>query len=77
MFQNDNALPHVARICTQFLDAEIVPVLPWPAYSPDMSLIEHIWDALDRRVRLRVPVPDNIKQTLQYQLYAKEMCRTA
>uniref|UniRef100_A0AAZ3NWE4 Tc1-like transposase DDE domain-containing protein n=1 Tax=Oncorhynchus tshawytscha TaxID=74940 RepID=A0AAZ3NWE4_ONCTS len=35
MFQN-NALLHVARICIRFLEAENVPVLPWPAYSPDV-----------------------------------------
>ena len=51
MFQHDNAGPHVTRICTQFLEAENVTVLPRPAYSPDMSPIEHVWDALDRRVR--------------------------
>uniref|UniRef100_A0A8K9UWR5 Ceramide transfer protein n=1 Tax=Oncorhynchus mykiss TaxID=8022 RepID=A0A8K9UWR5_ONCMY len=31
----------VARICTQFLDAENAPV---PGYSPDMSPKEHVWD---------------------------------
>uniref|UniRef100_A0AAZ3Q7R2 Tc1-like transposase DDE domain-containing protein n=1 Tax=Oncorhynchus tshawytscha TaxID=74940 RepID=A0AAZ3Q7R2_ONCTS len=46
IFQHDNSWPHVARICTQFLEAENVPVPPWPAYSPDMSPIEHVWDAL-------------------------------
>ncbi len=50
MLQHDNARPHVARICTQFLKAEIIPVLAWPAYSPDMSPIEHDWDALDGRI---------------------------
>jgi len=25
--------------------AENIPVLPWPTYSPDMSPIEHVWDA--------------------------------
>ncbi|KAL0181968.1 hypothetical protein M9458_021343 [Cirrhinus mrigala] len=50
MLQHDNARPHVARICTQFLEAENIPVLAWPAYSPDMSPIE------------RVPVPANIQQ---------------
>ena len=42
MFQHDNARPHVPQICTQFLEAENVPVLPWPAYSPDMSPIEDV-----------------------------------
>ncbi len=62
MLQHDNARPHVARICPQFLEAENIPVLAWPAYSPDMSPIEHVWDALDRRIRQRVPVPANIQQ---------------
>jgi hypothetical protein len=46
MFQHYNIQSHVTRICTQFLEAENVPVLPWPAYSPNMSPIEPIWDAL-------------------------------
>lgn len=78
-----------ARIYTQFLEAENIPVLAWPAYSPDMSPIEHVWDALDQRIRQHVPVPVNIQQirTAQEhstghnhqpdQLYAKEMCCTA
>ena len=45
LFQHDNAWPHTPKICTQFLEAENVPVLKWPAYSPDMSPIEHVWDA--------------------------------
>ncbi len=62
MLQNDNARPRVVNICTQFLEAENIPVLAWPAYSPDMSPIEHVWDALDWRIRQRVPVPANIQQ---------------
>ncbi len=42
--------------------AENIPVLAWPAYSPDMSPIEHVWDALDRRIRQCAPVPANIQQ---------------
>ncbi|KAL0160078.1 hypothetical protein M9458_043803, partial [Cirrhinus mrigala] len=62
MLQHDNARPHVARICTQLMEAENIPVLAWPAYSPDMSPIEHVWDALDQHIRQRVPVPANIQQ---------------
>ncbi len=57
-----SARPHVARIYKQFLEAENTPVLAWPAYSPDMSPIKHVWDALDRRIRQHVPVPANIQQ---------------
>ena len=62
LFQHDNAQTHVARPCTPFLEAETVPVLPWPAYSPDMTPIEHVWDALDQRVQQHVPVLANIQQ---------------
>ena len=48
-----NARPRVARICRQFLNRNNVNVLPWPAVSPDMNLIEYIWDYLGRKVRAR------------------------
>ena len=48
-----NTRPHVARICRQFLNRNNVNVLPWPAVSPDMNPIEHIWDYLGRKVRAR------------------------
>ena len=53
ILMNDNARPHVARICRQFLNRNYVNVLPWPAVSPDMNPIEHIWDYLGRMVRAR------------------------
>ncbi len=43
MLQHDNARPHVARICTQFLEAENIPVLAWPAYSPIDKIIKCIF----------------------------------
>ena len=49
----DNARPHVASICRQFLNRNNVNVLPWPAVSPDMNPIEHIWDYLGRKIRSR------------------------
>ena len=50
---HDNARPHVAKICRQFLNRNNVNVLPWPVVSPDMNPIEHIWDYLGRKVRAR------------------------
>ncbi len=62
VLQHDNARPHVAKICRSDSWKLKVPVLVWPAYSPDMSPIEHVWDALHQRIRQRVPVPANIQQ---------------
>ena len=53
ILMHDNARPHVARICRQFLNRNNVNVLSWPALSPDMNPIEHIWDYLGRMVRAR------------------------
>ena len=50
ILMHGNARPHVARICRQFLSRNNVNVLPWPAVSPDMNPIEHIWDFLGRKV---------------------------
>jgi hypothetical protein len=38
-----------------------VSVLPWPAKSPDLYPIEHVWDLLDRRVRARAIPPRNVR----------------
>ena len=43
IFQQDNARPHVARIVQVFFQRRWVSLLPWPAHSPDMSPIEHVW----------------------------------
>ena len=41
-FQHDNARPHVARVCRDFLNQNNVQVLDWPPYSPDLNPIEHL-----------------------------------
>lgn len=65
LLQHDNARPHTARETRYFLQQNNVDVLPWPACSPDMNPIEHLWDHLDRKIRGRQQVPQNRQQLQQ------------
>ena len=53
IFQHDNARPHTARHTQNILRTHNVNVLQWPAGSPDLSFIEHLWDHLGHQVRER------------------------
>ena len=50
VLQDDNARPHRARAVTNVYLHNIAH-LDWPANSPDVSSIEHLWDELERRLR--------------------------
>ncbi|GFV39362.1 DDE_3 domain-containing protein [Trichonephila clavipes] len=46
--QQNNACPHTARVAQDFL--RHFQTLPWPARSPDLSPVEHVWDQLKRKM---------------------------
>ena len=60
ILQQDDARPHVARVCQDFLANNNITPLAWPPYSPDLTPIEHMWDELDRRVRKRRNPPPQL-----------------
>ncbi|GFT98144.1 transposable element Tcb1 transposase [Trichonephila clavipes] len=50
ILMDDNCRPHCANLVEDFLFEEGIVRMEWPASSPGMNPIEHVWDALGRRV---------------------------
>lgn len=66
LLQDDNAPPHRARAVNAFLQEQNIERLDWPARSPDLNPIEHLWDLLGRRVRANHPPPANLQQLFRF-----------
>ncbi|GFY01778.1 transposable element Tcb2 transposase [Trichonephila clavipes] len=50
IFIDDNARPHRNLAVEELLEREDITRMDWAAYSPDLNPIEHVWDALERRI---------------------------
>ncbi|GFS94658.1 transposable element Tcb2 transposase [Trichonephila clavipes] len=57
LFMDDNARPHRAHIVDECLQSEDITRMDWPAYSPDLNPVKHVWDMLGRRIQPVSPLP--------------------
>ena len=54
IFQEDNPLCHVSRQCNAWKADNDISILPWPAQSPDINVIENVWSVLKIHIKRRV-----------------------
>ncbi|GFV11847.1 transposable element Tcb2 transposase [Trichonephila clavipes] len=62
LFMDDNAPCHRTVAAEQLLESEEIERMDWPARSPDLNPIEHLWDFLGRRLESRTLPPVTIRE---------------
>ncbi|GFX37696.1 transposable element Tc1 transposase [Trichonephila clavipes] len=62
LFMDGNAPCHRTVAAEQLLESEDIERMDWPARSPDLNPIEHVWDFLGRRLADRTLPPVTIRE---------------
>ncbi|GFW27735.1 transposable element Tcb2 transposase [Trichonephila clavipes] len=62
LFMDDNAPCRHTVAAEQLLESEDIERMDWPARSPDLNPIEHVWDFLGRRLAARTLPPVTIRE---------------
>ena len=72
VLQEDNASIHKSRLTEEYKNNNHIPVLNWPAQSPDLNIIENLWLVLKRKVKRRVHLITSIEDLKRELLTAWE-----
>ncbi|GFU10306.1 transposable element Tcb2 transposase [Trichonephila clavipes] len=62
LFMDENAPCHCTLAAEQLLESEDIECMDWPARSPDLNPIDHVWDFLGRRLAARTLPPVTIRE---------------
>ena len=81
IFQHDNDPKHTSKKAKKCLEELKITVLDWPAQSPDLNPIEHLWDNLKRKLAAYEVAPTSMHELwerieVEWEKITKEECLT-
>jgi len=65
IFQQDNDPKHRSRLASSWFEEKGIRVMRWPAQSPDLNPIEHLWAHLKRKLTNYPEAPGGVLELWQ------------